>query len=107
MKRHCIGALALALTGCTALPDWSLFSTSRPGSGLAAPSRFHFGWRISGDPDTAPLQVFDDGKAVWLQFPSAQYTPALFARVNAGLIPVSFHREGPYVVVNGLWPVLV
>src|SRR5690606_37810338 len=107
MKRYCMGALVLMTAGCTALPDWSLFSTAKGPAGLAAPSQFHFDWRISGDQDTAPLQVFDDGKDVWLQFASQEYTPALFARTRQGLIPLAFRRQGPYVVVEGMWPVLV
>lgn len=99
--------LVVVLAGCTPLPNWSLFSTSQGGASLTAPSQFHFDWRISGDQDTAPLQVFDDGKAVWLQFPSSEYTPALFARTKQGLIPLAFGRQGPYVTVEGIWPVLV
>lgn len=107
MKRHCFSALVLIMVGCTPLPDWSLFSSAQGGAGLTAPSQFHFGWHISGDQETAPLQVFDDGQAVWLQFASTEYTPALFARTTQGLIPLAFRRQGPYVTVEGIWSVLI
>lgn len=96
------GLLALALSGCATPGDrawWRSFA------GLQAePAQFHFDWQISGDPSLAPLQAFDDGESVWLQYPAGQAVPALFEQVAAGerlLHPV---REGDYLIVRRVPP---
>jgi len=94
------------LAGCAATPDWSLFrppSERRP----ARPGAFDFAWRLSGDRQTAPLQVFDDGRATWLQFAPGQAVPAIFASASDGDVPLPYRREGPYIVLDGVWPALL
>lgn len=95
-----VGLLALILSGCATPADRAWW---RALAGLPAePAQFDFGWQISGDPALAPLQVFDDGVRVWLQYPAGQATPALFEQAPAGERLLHPTREGSYLVVHGL-----
>lgn len=96
------GVLILLLAGCAtsgAAEWWRSLAGPAPALG-----RFHFGWRIAGDPAVAPLQVFDDGHRTWLQYPAGQgqAVPAFFERTKTGdrlLLP---RREGDYLVFSGV-----
>lgn len=96
-----------ALSGCTALPDWSLFMPARTVATPSVALRYDFGWRLSGDRAVAPLQVFDNGRKMWLQFAPDQAVPAIFARTPRGDLPLSYVREGPYAVLPQVWSKLV
>ncbi len=95
--------VALLLAGCESLPDWSTFTRA---AATAAPARYSFGWTLSGDRAVSPLQVFDDGVRTWLQFPEHAAIPAVFFRSAPGDVPLIYQREGPYVVLRGVWPLL-
>jgi hypothetical protein len=69
--------------------------------------RHDFAWRLSGDRQVAPLQVFDDGAQTWLQFRAGQVLPAIFASTDSGELPVPYTHREPYVVLAGKWPSLV
>lgn len=80
------------------------------GASQAGPQagRVHdFNWRLSGDRQVAPLQVFDDGRHTWLQFAPGQAIPALFIELNGVERPAAYVRQEPYAVVQGKWPSLV
>ena len=96
-----LALLPLWLAGCA---QWS--GASWPGGG-APVGHYDFNWQLSGDPTVAPLQVFSGAGHTWLQFPPGRTPPALFAQTPAGLQPLSYKRQGPYVVVDGVWPALV
>jgi len=69
--------------------------------------QYHFGWKLSGNRAVAPLQVFDDGRRTWLQFPPGQPAPAIFARPPEGdqlLTPVT--GQGGLLMLDGVWPQL-
>ncbi|WP_323011415.1 TcpQ domain-containing protein [Castellaniella sp.] len=92
--------LAASLTGCVTTDGhrwWREMTGMGPATGT-----YHFDWRLSGDPDLAPLQVFDDGRDTWLQYPVGQSAPALFARTAAGDRLLRPRREGDYLVVSGV-----
>ncbi|HET8597232.1 MAG TPA: TcpQ domain-containing protein [Castellaniella sp.] len=92
--------LALGLAGCASTDGgawWREFAGLAPATG-----RYDFGWRLSGDPDLAPLQVFDDGRETWLQYPAAQPAPAVFVRTAAGDRLTRPRRDGDYLVVRGV-----
>ena len=55
----------------------------------------------------APLQVFSGAGRIWLQFAPGRALPALFAQTPTGMKPLPYRRQDPYVIVEGLWPVLV
>jgi len=102
------GLAMLMLGGCTGLPDWRLFDSAgmqtpvSPSAGI-----FDFAWQLSGDPEVAPLQVFDDGRRMWLQFVPGQAVPAIFASTSQGDRLLGYRREDPYVVLDQIWPHLV
>lgn len=100
--------LVASLSGLGACTSWP--ANVGPGaSWLAAepaPGGFRFDWRLSGDPAVAPVQVFDDGKEVWLQFAPGQALPAVFGVRGDGEHALPYVRRDPYVVVKGGWGAL-
>ncbi|CUJ64194.1 TcpQ domain-containing protein [Achromobacter kerstersii] len=94
----CLGACTNGPFNGGVNPSWS---TSAP-----VARAFRFDWRLSGDPAVAPLQVFDDGKDVWLQFPPGQALPAIFGVRGNGEHALPYVRREPYVVVSGDWHAL-
>jgi hypothetical protein len=95
----CLSACAPSLLHGGVSPAWE----SMPGTGV----RHDFNWRLSGDRQVAPVQVFDDGRQTWLQFAPGQATPAIFVEHNGVEHPAAYTRREPYVVVRGKWPSLV
>lgn len=96
------------LTGCTAphgaWPGLTLQWPSRNEVVHASSSErygtFNFNWQLSGDPEIMPVQVFDDGSSMWLQFPSQGAWPAVFEVGPVGLRPLQYRHEGPYMVIH-------
>lgn len=96
-----VGSLCLA--GCM---SWSDRPVGWPHDG-APVGKYDFDWQLSGDPAVAPLQVFSGEGRIWLQFAPGRTPPALFGRTADGMQPLPYRRQDPYVIVDGLWPVLV
>jgi hypothetical protein len=91
---------SLVLAGCATQQSeawWRDFAGLSPRI-----AQYHFGWQLSGDPDLAPLQVFDDGTDIWLQYPAGQAVPAVFARTPAGDTLLRARRDGDYLRVRGV-----
>lgn len=93
-------------------PSWPWpFSGVRPAQQQAVPASgsdsafrdFNFDWDLSGDAEIMPLQVFDDGKRMWLQFPPEGAWPAVFERGEYGRRPLSYRHEPPYMVLDGIY----
>jgi hypothetical protein len=94
------GVLVLTLAGCATSggPQWW-----RTLAGLSpVPGHFRFDWQMDGDPSLAPLQVFDDGRRTWLQYPVGQPAPAVFERTVGGDRLLHPGREGDYLVITGV-----
>ncbi|HLU78196.1 MAG TPA: TcpQ domain-containing protein [Burkholderiaceae bacterium] len=64
---------------------------------------FSFEWALSGDPQIMPVQVFDDGERMWLQFGPEGAWPAVFDADGERLRPLSYRREPPYMVLDGVY----
>ncbi|AUA57136.1 Type IV secretory pathway, VirB9 components [Achromobacter spanius] len=94
----CLGA-------CTSWPTNGGAASAWQTTGSAARG-FRFDWRLSGDPAVAPMQVFDDGKEVWLQFAPGQPLPAIFGMREGLEHPLPYTRREPYAVVAGSWSAL-
>ena len=93
--------LLAGLGGC-AVPADGAWWRDLAGLSPAAPASYRFDWRIGGDPALAPLQVFDDGRETWLQYPVDQPVPAVFERTAWGdrlLLP---RREPGYLILRGV-----
>ena len=71
-------------------------------SGFGGHRAFNFDWQLSGDPEIMPIQVFDDGSSMWLQFAPEGAWPAVFEVVDGGWRPLSYRREPPYMLLDGL-----
>lgn len=94
-----VGLMA-GLAGCATTDGGAWW---RDLAGVESPvGEYRFDWHLSGDASIAPLQVFDDGRRTWLQYPPAQTAPALFARTPAGDRLLRALREGDYLVVHGV-----
>lgn|GEM_PF-204105 len=119
-----LSLMILSLTGCADFSSgagagwalqWPFAATSAggqpaygdPGSAGAPDGRyadFNFDWLLSGDPHIMPLQVFDDGLSMWLQFPPNGAWPAVFEVASTGWRPVTPRVEGPYMVLGHVYP---
>lgn len=104
MSKFPIAVLVLLLAGCESFPDWPAFSRSPD---MASPSQYNFDWVLSGSRAVGPVQVFDNGAQMWLQFAEGAPIPAIFSRSSRGDVPLAYRREGAYVVVDRVWPMLV
>lgn len=95
----------VSISGCASSPWNAGTETSEVAPQLAGTPNFD--WRLSGDRRVAPLQVFDDGRDVWLQFAPEQVIPAIFSGRGTGARAVPYRRHPPYIVVTGQWAGLV
>ncbi|MGB5806629.1 TcpQ domain-containing protein [Castellaniella sp.] len=94
------GLLLAGLGGCAAPADGAWW---RDLAGLSsAPGVYRFDWRISGDPALAPLQIFDDGRETWLQYPADQPAPAVFERTARGDRLLRPRRDRDYLILRGV-----
>jgi hypothetical protein len=101
-------ALLLCLGGCADLPPWLALPGQPQGAvSYSDPGSYSFDWQLSGDKLVAPLQLFDNGNDTWLQFPVEQAVPAIFENGAQGQRPLLHERQGPYVVIRGVYPELV
>ncbi|CAM5411890.1 TcpQ domain-containing protein [Eoetvoesiella caeni] len=107
LAKYAAALAVLLLGGCAGLPDWKLFAGPKNHTSVAGSGEFDFSWRLSGEPSVAPLQVFDNGRRMWLQFAPEQPIPAVFARTAEGDRLLEYRREGPYVVLDHVWPHLL
>ncbi|OZI23507.1 hypothetical protein CAL26_08665 [Bordetella genomosp. 9] len=89
------------------MADWNAGASTGAPAFLAAGATHDFNWRLSGDRQVAPLQVFDDGRQTWLQFAPGQPVPALFTEQHGAERPARYVRHEPYVIVQGKWPAVV
>lgn len=92
------------LTACQHSPDWwrqlAVFSSDTE-------QQFNFNWQLSGDPHVAPLQLFNSPTQIWLQFEADQALPAIFAKHEQGLTPLTYRHKPPYIVIDGEWSNLI
>lgn len=71
------------------------------------PPVYNFNYRIAGDRSVAPIQAFDDGKRLRLQFPNMNAIPAIFADTPAGKILLKWEPDPPFVVLPRIEPELL
>lgn len=92
MKRNvCLLAMRTLMLSTLLSSAWA---TELPG--------YDFHYRISGDAAVAPVQVFDDGKHLYLQFKDQNVIPALFVHIQSGAVRLAVNKEFPYLVTDKL-----
>lgn len=100
---------AVSLSACANLPDWIAAHQFLNGDAhrtAPASAQYSFDWSLSGERQVAPLQVFDDGEKTWLHFLPDQIAPAIFQHTEQGQQLLPYVRQGDYLVLDGVWPVL-
>ncbi len=88
----------------------SACQTSQGPDGLLADPAtrvFNFDWRLSGDPQVGPMQVFDNGRRIWLHFAPEQMLPAVLGRRSGQETLLSLKPLGQFQVIEGLWTELI
>lgn len=71
--------------------------------GVKSPDQLNFNYRLSGDADFRPEQVFDDGRFVWIRIPQTQELPAVFLLNKKGdLEVINFVKKGDFLIVQRL-----
>lgn len=76
-------------------------------AGASELSGYDFHYAVSGDATVAPIQVFDDGQYLYLQFKSQVDIPAVFIHAANGMVRMDVHPEFPYFVLDNLSPEVV
>ena len=77
----------------------AMFSLSAHGA--AGLGEYNFDYDITGDQSIRPVQVFDNGRSVYIQLSArAKNPPAVMEKVGEQVRPVSFRYEYPYLVVD-------
>ncbi|WP_175820087.1 transglycosylase SLT domain-containing protein [Burkholderia sp. BCC0419] len=72
-----------------------------PQGGPAGPAgSYNFGWTVTGADQAKPIQVFDDGARVYVQFSDMKHVPAIFTETSAGRVLMSWELQFPYAVVT-------
>lgn len=102
LVRFCVLVMCgLGLSACQTSqgPDGLL---ADPGSRV-----FNFDWRLSGDPQVGPLQVFDNGTRTWLHFAPEQILPAVFGRRDGQEMLLPLRPSGQFQLIEGLWTELL
>lgn len=105
-KKITVAVLLWFLSGCEHTQSWAQhFSFLQPAPSSA--EQFDFNWKLSGDREVAPLQVFSTPQQIWLQFTPAQPIPAIFALEAQQQKLLTYKQSEPYVVITGGWKQLL
>lgn len=73
----------------------------------AAPGAYSFGWTVTGSDDVKPVQVFDDGAKIYVQFSDMKRPPAIFADTPRGRVLLRWEAQPPYAVIASLEQTLI
>jgi type IV secretion system protein VirB9 len=69
----------------------------------STPDDWNFGYLLKGSKQTAPVNIFDDGKFTYLDFGKKE-VPAMFSvDMNQRESVVNFHKSGKYLVVENVF----
>lgn len=61
----------------------------------SAQSAMNYGYQVSGDPQARPIQAFDDGQKLYVQFRDVTSPPAPIGAAG----PLAYSIRGPYLVL--------
>ncbi|HET9112953.1 MAG TPA: LysM peptidoglycan-binding domain-containing protein [Burkholderiales bacterium] len=68
---------------------------------------YDFHYSAAGDGMIKPVQIFDDGTHLYLQFRDPDMIPAVFVDTVNGVVRLPVHQEFPYIVADSLSPELL
>lgn len=68
---------------------------------------YDFHYAVSGDEVLAPIQAFDDGKYMYLQFKNRAVIPVVLVQTAEGMVRLPMHEQFPYVVIEQLAPAMI
>lgn len=72
-----------------------------PQGGPAGPAgTYNFGWTVTGADQAKPIQVFDDGARIYVQFSDMKHVPAIFTETSSGRVLMSWELQFPYAVLT-------
>lgn len=74
-------------------------ATAQPAFAAPIPAVYEFNWKQSGDSGISPVQIFDNGQRIYLQFATGTEIPAIFADAPGGRILLAWEAQSPYIVV--------
>ena len=78
-------------------------ASTPPAPPAPRPVDLNFDWNVVGDRQLLPTRSFDDGRAVFLQWPATADLPAILMRGDNGVEgPVNYTVQGDYIVVQGV-----
>jgi hypothetical protein len=70
------------------------------GSAVASSAAYNFGWTVTGADQAKPIQVFDDGSKVFVQFTDMKHVPAIFGETPTGTrVLLRWDLQFPYAVI--------
>jgi hypothetical protein len=96
----------LPIFGANGAANESGGEASQSRGGVAQAGVFSFDWELAGDAPIMPVQVFDDGSRMWLQFVPGGAWPAVFHVSAQGWRPLGYRNEGPYMVLDAVYDAL-
>ncbi|GAB2923960.1 hypothetical protein GCM10027093_74220 [Paraburkholderia jirisanensis] len=70
------------------------------GAVVATSAAYNFGWTVTGADQAKPMQVFDDGSKVFVQFVDMKHVPAIFAETPTGRVLLRWDMQFPYAVIG-------
>ena len=75
---------------------------------MVDPARLNFAWASAGSAALLPTRAYDDGEAVFLNWPQGTDIPAiLITNADGDEGPVNFTTRGDMVVVDGVPPQII
>lgn len=70
--------------------------------------KLNFDYKVTGDAEFKPSQIFDDGKFTWIRMPAIQELPAVFMTDEDGKAElINYVNHGQYLMVQRLVPGLL
>ena len=79
-------------------PQLARAATAAP---AATPPKLNLAWKGKGKKDLLPSRSYDDGRALYLQWPAGKPMPALFARDRSGRESlVNYRQAGSFIVID-------
>lgn len=103
-RRFHVVSIIPVLAGCAFPQANPIYAPASPAPVQIVEGRLDFDWQLSGDRAVAPLQAFSDAAHTWLQFPPNRPLPAIFQVVGGREQPVSYRRQSPYIILDGVGP---